>query len=339
MDTLRRNHAAPTSHHRVIYLHIYMQMFYQSVWSLQSVAAGVFGSMGRRSRNARSSLSVDRSIPSDPLPKAPPLLDHIVRIVSRPYHQSRLSGAHKTAHLVARMCTKQLPATLSMIPILLDTELGECARVTIHPTFAKKMKGGPACHNVIASLRSDVAMVMTPMNLSEIKSTMMLYYVRDAALAWVEHWCEANGVPVARLLLKALSLARANAHASGDEDDHRGNGDGGNDGKVGGNKGERSSLGRVAIFDWDTLIQAMPDYSCGACGALCRSTCMGNGCTKRYCSRKCQLHDWPRHKNECSQATEGGYARFRKGPFAEFVKSGNYSSDVFCSSVMAEITR
>ena len=151
---------------------------------------------------------------------------------------------------------------------------------------------------------SDVAVIVTSVAIKG-DCDIVLCYVRDAALAWIEHWCESNDAFVGHVLAKALELS----HGGG---------------------GVVSGDNEVAIIDWPELLRVTPDYDCGWCGARCRSLCMGIGCTKRYCSRKCQVADWPSHKTECRNA---GAAKFGRGMFADFVQSGEHGGDAFCAEV------
>jgi len=92
--------------------------------------------------------------------------------------------------------------------------------------------------------------------------------------------------------------------------------------------GERNALGEedennnaaeeVFVFGSPVVLDVTCDEvpPCGGCGALAGLVCAGcPGLSPAYCSRSCQIKDWPTHKEECGgkvKATDsGGFAEMK----------------------------
>jgi hypothetical protein len=112
--------------------------------------------------------------------------------------------------------------------------------------------------------------------------------------------------------------------------------------KTSGIGGKESRTGDVSYLEWYRLLKLTPELSCGHCGERSSCSCLGEGCGQRYCSRECQVADWPRHKIRCRAAASAGpgdYVGFGKGMFTEFVASGDHGDDAFCEGVLRDMAR
>ena len=241
-------------------------------------------------------------------------LHDIALIVNGPYVQGQedTSDAHSIAFSISlsldtcRMGTK-------WTPVLYDRTTRECATLFAHPTFAQFVQNNigeerakfesdrRAFDGFASQLAKDMAMVSIP--LSDVDQ-FALVYVGGVAWEWITHWCDANRRSTGSIVRKTLAS---------------------------------EDLGALESFGWGDLLRITSAGTCGTCGRVAKKTCLGEGCTQKYCSQKCQKKDWLRHKALCQEpVAANGNMKVDATPFVIFLRGDDRGGDAFCQMMLED---
>ena len=226
--------------------------------------------------------------------------------------QEDTSDAHSIAFSIS-LSLETCRMGAKWTPVLYDRTTRECATLFAHPTFAQFVQNNigeeranfesdrRAFDDFASRLDKDMAMVSIP--LSDMDQ-FALVYVGGVAWEWITYWCETNKRPIGSIMRKTLAA---------------------------------EDLGALESFGWGDLLRITSAGTCGTCGRVAKKTCLGEGCTQKYCSQKCQKKDWSRHKALCQEpVAANGNMKVDATSFVTFLHGDDRGGDAFCQMLLKD---